>query len=93
MYQAWMQRDDTAALGGLPGPKIVWYGSDDGEPGCTLHAVLSGATVARRIRATAAVLRELGFQVIEIQGLDHAAGLYDTETVADALMKALPALW
>lgn len=93
MFRAWMQRDDTAALAGLPGPKIVWYGGNDGEPGCALHAVLSGANIARRIRAATGALRELGFEVVEIPDLDHAMGLYDTQTVAAALTSSLPQSW
>jgi hypothetical protein len=89
MFREWMRRDDAAALARLGGPKIVWYGGEDGEPGCTLHDILVGATMARRIRAATPDLRELGFQVIEIPGLDHYAGLYDKDAVASALVKAL----
>jgi hypothetical protein len=97
MFRDWMQRDDTGALAELRGPKIVWYGGDDGEPGCTLHAILGSAAMARRIRAATPDLRKLGFQVVEIPGLDHAAGLYNTGTVAptlaDVLAETLSASW
>jgi hypothetical protein len=93
MFQAWTDRDDRAALAALPGPKIVWYGGADGEPGCALHAVLAGAAVARRLHAATPTLHALGFTVIEIAGLDHAAGLYDTEAVAPVLAETLLVGW
>ena len=45
-------RDADAAFGTLPGPKIVWIGSQDGEPDDELMAsYFSGARTAHRIRS------------------------------------------
>ncbi|MGI5201347.1 alpha/beta fold hydrolase [Spirillospora sp. CA-108201] len=36
LYREWAARDDTEVLTALKGPKVVWYGSVDGEPGCRM---------------------------------------------------------
>lgn len=89
MYREWAGRDDTDALRALTGPKILWYGARDGEEECRMRDVLGGAVIARRVRETTGDLRAAGFEVIELDGLDHIAGLSTTGVVAPRLSEAL----
>ncbi|QKW38333.1 hypothetical protein HUT06_33575 [Actinomadura sp. NAK00032] len=89
MYQEWAARDDAGALAALKGPKIVWYGSVDGEPECRMHAYVGGSAIARRLRDRSEQLRQVGFEVIEFDGLDHIAGLAEAEVVGPRLAEAL----
>lgn len=89
MYREWAARDDTAALAALKGPKIVWYGTLDGEPECRMYNYVSGSAIARRIREHSTQLRAVGFDVIELEGLDHIAGLATADQVAPRLSAAL----
>jgi len=87
LYLAWAERDDRTALRALPGPKVALYGSGDGEPGCAMHAGMRGSTIARRLRAQASELRELGFEVIEVPGHDHLGTQQATDVVAEHFAK------
>ncbi|MDR7274510.1 alpha/beta fold hydrolase [Catenuloplanes atrovinosus] len=85
MYRAWHDRDDRAALTALPGPKLLWYGSDDGEPGCLLRESRPGARLAARVRATRPDLEACGFAVLELPGLDHMSVQASPDAVAARL--------
>jgi hypothetical protein len=82
LYRAWAQRDDRPALAALTGPKIVYYGTGDGEPGCAMHDAMPGATIARRLAAQTDELRGLGFDVVALDGLDHLGVQAAVDTVA-----------
>lgn len=89
LYREWATRDDTATLAALKGPKIVWYGSMDGEPECRMYDYVGGGAIARRLRDRSRELRQAGFEVLEFEGLDHIAGLAEADVVAPRLSAAL----
>lgn len=89
LYREWSERDDTAALQALKGPKILWYGSRDSEPGCRMYDYTGGSAIARRIAEHTGRLRRVGFEVIELDGLDHIAGLAATDVIVPRLAAAL----
>jgi hypothetical protein len=89
LYREWATRDDTAALTALKGPKILWYGTLDGQPECRMYDVVGGSAIARRIGDHAGRLRHVGFEVIEFEGLDHIAGLATADVIAPRLAAAL----
>ncbi|HEY7430998.1 MAG TPA: hypothetical protein VH641_09720 [Streptosporangiaceae bacterium] len=91
LYREWAGRDDTAALAALPGPKILWYGSRDGEPDCRMYDAVGGGAIARRIAGQAAGLRRTGFTLIELDGYDHIGALTATDVIAPKLAAALAA--
>lgn len=91
MYREWAERDDTEALAALKGPKILWYGTRDGEPECRMYEAVGGGAIARRVTAHAERLREVGFELIEFEGYDHIAALATTDVVAPRLSAALAA--
>lgn len=90
MYREWSARDDAEVLASLKGPKILWYGSVDGEPECRMYDYVGGSAIAR-VRDRAGQLRRAGFEVIEFEGLDHIAGLAEAPLVASKLSAALAA--
>jgi hypothetical protein len=92
MYREWAARDDAEVLAALKGPKIVWYGSVDGEPGCRMYDYVGGSAIARRVRDRTERLRQVSFEVIEFDGFDHIAGLAEAQTVAPKLAAALAAV-
>ncbi|MDP9795767.1 pimeloyl-ACP methyl ester carboxylesterase [Catenuloplanes nepalensis] len=85
MYRAWHERDDRPALTAIGGPKILWFGANDGEPGCLLHESRPGIRLARRLRETRAELETCGFTVLELPGLDHMSVQTSPDTVAARL--------
>ena len=85
MYRAWHDRDDRPALTALPGPKILWFGAQDGEPGCLLRESRPGARLAHRVRETRADLESCGFTVLELAGLDHMSVQANPDAVAARL--------
>jgi hypothetical protein len=89
LYREWVHRDDTAALAALPGPKILWYGSRDGEPDCRMYDAVGGGAIARRIAGQADDLRRTGFTLIELDGYDHIGALTATGVIAPQLAGAL----
>ncbi|GAA4055374.1 hypothetical protein GCM10022214_03210 [Actinomadura miaoliensis] len=91
MYREWAARDDAEMLAALKGPKILWYGSMDGEPSCRMYDYVGGRAIARRVRDRSEQLRQAGFEVIEFEGLDHIAGLAEAPLVAPRLSAALAA--
>lgn len=88
-YREWGTRDDQPALTALPGPKVLWYGSRDCEPDCRMYDFVGGAAIARQIRAHADDLREVGFELIELEGQDHVGALATTDLIAPQLSAAL----
>ncbi len=91
LYREWVHRDDAAALAALPGPKILWYGSRDGEPDCRMYDAVGGGAIARRIAGQADGLRRTGFTLIELEGYDHIGALTATDVIAPRLAEALAA--
>lgn len=91
LYREWSQRDDTAALAGLPGPKVLWYGSRDGEPDCRMYNLVGGSAIARQVTGHADALRQAGFTLIELDGHDHIGALSATDAIAPRLASALSA--
>ncbi|MEV7006138.1 hypothetical protein [Streptosporangium sp. NPDC051022] len=89
LYREWATRDDAPALAALKGPKIVWYGTLDGEPECRMYNYVGGSAIASRVSRHTGALRQLGFEVIEFAGLDHIAGLADGDVIAPRLAAAL----
>jgi pimeloyl-ACP methyl ester carboxylesterase len=89
LYRELSARDDTEALSALKGPKILWYGTQDGEPECRMYQYVGGSAIARRIAAHTEPLRHAGFEVIEFEGLDHIAALSTTDIIAPHLSTAL----
>ncbi|WP_033345724.1 alpha/beta fold hydrolase [Catenuloplanes japonicus] len=89
MYRAWDERDDRAALTALPGPKIFWFGAEDGEPGCLLYESRPGARLARRVRTIRADLESCGFTILELPALDHMGVQANPDTVAARLRVTL----
>ena len=55
----------------------------------TLAAGRFGGRIAGRNRADARQLRELGFEVLEIDGQDHIGGLAETDLIAPRILAAL----
>lgn len=90
-YRAWAGRDDQAALASLPGPKILWYGTRDGEPDCRMYDLVGGSAIARTVAAHAGELRAAGFELVAIDGQDHIGALASTDLVAPRLSEALAA--
>ncbi|RMI39556.1 hypothetical protein EBO15_29290 [Actinomadura harenae] len=91
MYREWLGRDDSEALAKKTGPKVTWFGSEDGAPSCRMFDLVGGSAIARRNRADTARLEELGFGVLEFEGLDHIGGLADMDAVGPRLNAALAA--
>ncbi|MFY1634487.1 alpha/beta fold hydrolase [Solwaraspora sp. WMMB335] len=89
LYREWVARDDHTALSRLPGPKILWYGDRDSEPGCAMHDLLGGAAVAQRINAATDDLHRAGFDVLRFDGLDHLGAVQQASIVAPRLAAAL----
>jgi pimeloyl-ACP methyl ester carboxylesterase len=88
-YREWGQRDDRELLAALPGPKVLWFGSRDCEPDCRMYDFVGGAAIARHLHARAEELREIGFELIELDGHDHIGALAATELIASRLTAAL----
>ena len=89
MFRQWAARDDRAALAALPGPKILWYGSQDCEPECRRTDLAGGAAIARHNHADEPELRDLGFEVVEVAGHDHIGALAEVDVVLPRLAAAL----
>ncbi|MEV5572736.1 hypothetical protein AB0L06_22045 [Spirillospora sp. NPDC052269] len=89
MYREWRGRDDSEALAKKTGPKLTWFGSADGTPSCRMFDLVGGSAIARRNREDRARLEELGFTVLEFDGLDHIGGLAEMDVVGPRLDAAL----
>jgi hypothetical protein len=89
LYRELSARDDAEALSALKGPKVLWYGTLDGEPECRMYPYVGGSAIARRIAAHTEPLRQAGFDIIDFDGLDHIAGLATADIIAPRLSTAL----
>ncbi|ACU74694.1 hypothetical protein Caci_5836 [Catenulispora acidiphila DSM 44928] len=92
MFRQWAARDardDRAALAALPGPKILWHGSQDCEPECRAFDPAGGTAIGRHNHADEPELRDLGFEVIEVAGHDHIGALAQIDVVLPQLAEAL----
>lgn len=84
------QRDDRAAFGALPGPRIVWVGADDGSPRDSLMAeVFPGARIAERVRSARSDYEALGFEFFQLDGLGHVAAYEAVDQAAPLIRQAL----
>lgn len=89
MFRQWAARDDRAALAALPGPKILWHGSQDCEPECRILDLVGGTAVTPHNHADEPELRDLGFEVIELAGHDHIGAMAQLDVVLPWLTEAL----
>jgi hypothetical protein len=89
MFRQWAARDDRAALAALPGPKILWHGTQDCEPECRPFELGGGAAVRRHNHADEPELHDLGFEVIELAGHDHIGAPAQVDVVLPQLEAAL----
>jgi hypothetical protein len=89
LYRAWAERDDRPALAALPGPKLVYYGTGDGEPGCAMHAAMPGAAIARTLAAQSPELQNLGFNVVPLEALDHLGTQAAVDVVAPIIAASI----
>lgn len=89
MFRQWAARDDREALAALPGPKIVWRGTQDCEPQCRVFGLEGGIPIGRHNHAGEPELRDLGFEVIELAGHDHIGASTQIDVVVPQLTEAL----
>lgn len=83
-------RDNSAAFGEKPGPKIVWVGGDDGSPQDSLMAeVFLGADIARRMRKARSDYELLGFAFFQLDGLGHMPAYEAVDQAAPLVREAL----
>jgi len=83
-------RDALAAYGEMPGPKIVWIGSQDGEPDDHLmDAIFWGSKIAHRVKGARAEYEKLGFQLLQLDGLGHMGAYLATDKAAPEIRQAL----
>lgn len=84
------QRDDRAAFGEMPGPRIVWVGAEDGSPRDSLMAeVFPGARIAERVRSARSEYEALGFEFFQLDGLGHVAAYEAVDLAAPLIRQAL----
>ncbi len=85
--EALRTRDEKAVYRSLPGVKVVFFGSRDGEPGDRLYeAGFKGGRMAAALRKQRKDLEALGFKVIELEGFDHIDLLSQADLIAARLM-------
>jgi len=83
-------RDNGAAFGELPGPRIVWVGGADGSPQDSLMAeVFLGANIAERVRNARSDYELLGFEFFQLDGLGHVAAYEAVDRAAPLVREAL----
>ncbi|MBW2369217.1 MAG: hypothetical protein JRH15_15200 [Deltaproteobacteria bacterium] len=83
-------RDDEVSYANMTGPKIVWIGSQDGEPDDELLEVIAyGSKTAQRVRSTKAEYERLGFQFFQLDGLAHQPAYEAVDKAAPLLRQAL----
>ena len=83
-------RDDGAAFGKMPGPKIVWVGGEDGSPQDSLMAeVFLGANIAGRVRNARSDYQLMGFEFFQLDGLGHVAAYEAVDQAAPLVREAL----
>ncbi len=84
------ERDDRAAFGDMPGPRIVWVGAEDGSPRDSLMAeVFLGARIAERVRNARSDYEALGFEFFQLDGLGHMAAYEAVGQAAPLIREAL----
>ena len=84
------RRDDRAAFGAMPGPRIVWVGGEDGSPRDSLMAeVFPGAEIAERVRSARSDYESLGFRFFQLDGLGHVAAYEAVDQAAPLIREAL----
>jgi len=83
-------RDAEGAYGKMTGPKIVWVGSQDGEPDDALmDSIFWGSKIAHRVRSARTDYEELGFQFFQLDGMGHMAAYMATDKAAPLIREAL----
>jgi len=85
-YKDLHERDQQEAYSSLTGPKIVWFGSNDGDPDDFLSSMLSMGRIAQKTRRYRAEYERLGFKFIELEGYTHIDA-YGAVDVAVPLLK------
>ncbi|MDJ0654620.1 MAG: hypothetical protein QNJ40_10725 [Xanthomonadales bacterium] len=89
LHQYEIGRDNTKAFGGLPGPKVVWVGGQDGGPEDDLaNRIFWRADIASGVVRRMAEYRRLGFSVITIPGVGHLDAFMSAETAAAGKIRA-----
>jgi hypothetical protein len=78
-----------AELAALPGPKVIWMGSEDGAPGGAMAASLPSLRSAERVRQNRSRYQAMGFTYIELDGLDHLGAYLAVDVAAPLIRKAL----
>ena len=82
--------DGQATFGSLTGPKVIWGGSADGEPGDSLMAnYFFGARIAHRVRSARAEYEKLGFKFFQLEGLGHVAAVLAADKAVPLIRQAL----
>lgn len=88
-YKDLHERDQKEFYAKLPGPKIVWFGSRDGEPGDILATMLSMGRIAHKIRSYKDEYQGLGFKFIELEGYTHIDAYSAVDVAVPRLKQAL----
>lgn len=85
-----LDRDTGTRLGALPGPRILWGGSRDGEsddPG--VGKALPGLRIGFRVQRAIADYHRLGFEVFQLEGLGHLAAFNAVDRAVPLIRGAL----
>jgi|GEM_PF-3597296 len=88
-YKDLHERNQEEAYSNLPGPKIVWFGSKDGEPEDILATMLRMGRVAQKTRKYRKEYERLGFKIIELEGYTHIDAYSAVDVAVPKLMQAL----
>jgi pimeloyl-ACP methyl ester carboxylesterase len=88
-YKDLHERDQEEAYSSLTGPKIVWFGSEDGEPGDMLANMLSMGRIAHKIHKYKDKYERLGFEFIELEGYTHIDAYAAVDIAAPKLIHTL----
>jgi hypothetical protein len=88
-----LNRNQDEAFGQLNGPKIIWYGGEDGTArDIGMSSFFWGARNADRIRRDIAQYEALGFQVFELPGLTHNNASLAVDEAAQSIRVALESI-
>lgn len=88
-YKDLHERDQEKAYSSLKGPKIVWFGSKDGEASDMLASMLSLGRIAHKTRKYKDQYERLGFEFIELEGYTHIDAYSAVEKAVPLLKQAL----
>ena len=88
-YKDLHERDQKEFYLRLTGPKIVWFGSKDGEPGDVLANMLSMGRIAHKIRSCKDEYHRLDFKFIELEGYTHIDAYSAVDVAVPRLKQAL----